>query len=215
MIRYSLIALVAPMLLACERAPPPASPAPTAASPAAAAPDPAAAATDAGSAFERTLGLQGIRFVVSSANTSVDNRVSIAPSGLEIDNAPVEWPVDGRVIDARVADLDANGSPKVFVFATSDGSGSYGSLVGYAANQRKSLSQIYLAPIAEDTKLAAGYQGHDAFDIDGKALVRRFPLYRDGDTNAAPSGGSREVRYRLAPGEAGWLLVVDSVVDRP
>jgi hypothetical protein len=215
MIRYLPIALFAPLLLACGRAPPSAGPDPAAASRPAAAPAPAAAVADAGSAFERTLDLQGIRFVVTGPNTSGDNRVSIAPSGLEIDNGPVEWPVDGRVIDARVADLDVDGSPEVYVFATSDGSGSYGSLVGYAANRRKSLSQIYLAPIAEDTKLAPGYLGHDVFDIDGNVLVRRFPLYRDGDSNSAPSGGAREVRYRLAPGEAGWLLVVDSVVDRP
>jgi hypothetical protein len=215
MIRYVLIALIAPLLFACGRAPQSAGPDTAAASQAAAALASTATAAGAGSSFDRTLDLQGIRFVVTSPNTSVDNRVSIAPSGLEIDNGPVEWPVDGRVIDARVADLDADGSPEVYVFATSDGSGSYGSLVGYATNRRKSMSQVYLAPIAGDTKLAPGYRGHDAFDIDAKALVRRYPLYRDGDANASPSGGAREVRYRLAPGEAGWLFVVDSVVDRP
>jgi hypothetical protein len=220
MLRHALVAIAATLLLGCGRAAPPGGSGPAEKSPGAAAPARAAAPApaardDTATAFERTLELLGIRFVVTSPNTSEDNRVSIAPSGLEIDNRPVEWPVDGRVTDARVADLDADGSPEVYVFATSGGSGSYGSLVGYAANRRKSLSQVYLAPIAEDPKLAPGYMGHDTFEIDGNTLVRRFPVYRDGDANASPSGGTRELRYRLAPGEAGWLLVVDSVVDRP
>ncbi len=43
--------------------------------------------------------------------------------------------------------------------------------------------------------------------------MRRFPVYREGDTNAAPSGGTRQLQYRLEPGEAGWLLVPDKVVE--
>lgn len=221
MLRHVLIAAIAAaLLLACGRTPPPGGSGPAERSAGAAAPAPTAAPApaardDTAIAFERTLELLGIRFVVASPNASEDNRVSIAPSGLEIDNRPVESPVDGRVIDARVADLNADGSPEIYVFATSGGSGSYGSLVGYSANRRKSLSQVYLAPIAEDPKLAPGYMGHDTFELDGKVLVRRFPLYRDGDANASPGGGTRELRYRLEQGEASWRLVVDSVVDRP
>ena len=51
----------------------------------------------------------------------------------------------GSVSGAEVADPNADGSPKVYV--TSAGSGSYGSLVAYAANHRKSLSEIVLPPL--------------------------------------------------------------------
>ena len=44
-------------------------------------------------------------------------------------------------------------------------------------------------------------------------LGRRFPIYRETDTNAAPTGGTRQVQYRLVPGEATWLLKVDQVVE--
>ncbi len=44
-------------------------------------------------------------------------------------------------------------------------------------------------------------------------LVRRFPVYLPGDTNAQPSGGTRQVSYRLEAGEAGWVLVQDRVDD--
>lgn len=33
------------------------------------------------------------------------------------------------------------------------------------------------------------------------------------DTNAKPTGGMREIQYRLVPGEAGWILKVDRVVE--
>jgi hypothetical protein len=40
-------------------------------------------------------------------------------------------------------------------------------------------------------------------------LVRRFPVYRDKDTNAQPTGGTRQIQYKLKAGEAGWILKPD------
>ncbi|MFO7496641.1 MAG: hypothetical protein R6X05_13535 [Desulfobacterales bacterium] len=42
-------------------------------------------------------------------------------------------------------------------------------------------------------------------------LVHRFPVYRDADTNAKSTGGTRQLRYTLVAGEAGWILKVDRV----
>jgi hypothetical protein len=44
-------------------------------------------------------------------------------------------------------------------------------------------------------------------------LVRRFPVYRDGDTNAQPNGETRQVQYKLKAGEAGWVLRPDRTID--
>ena len=60
---------------------------------------------------------------------------------------------------------------------------------------------------------AAGYMGHDQFAVVENRLVRRFPVYLENDTNAAASGGTRQLQYRLEPGEAGWILRLDRVVD--
>jgi hypothetical protein len=38
-------------------------------------------------------------------------------------------------------------------------------------------------------------------------------VYRDADTNPKPTGGTRQIQYKLVPGEAGWSLKVDRVVD--
>lgn len=164
-------------------------------------------------AFDRTLELQGIRFRVTSANAGSVNTLRIVPAGLEIDNAPVEQTIDGTVTGAEIADLNADGSPEVYVYVTSAGSGAYGSVVAYSANRRKSLSGIYMPPVAENAQASRGYMGHDEFAVVENVLAHRFPVYREGDSNAKPTGGMRQLQYKLFPGEAGWILKVDKVSD--
>jgi len=165
-------------------------------------------------AFDRTLELDGIRFHVTSDNDRSVNTLRIVPAGLEIDNRPIERTIDGTVTGAAVADLNGDGSPEIYVYVTSAGSGSYGSLVAYSANRRMSLSEIYLPSVSEDNSTSTGYMGHDEFAVSGDVLVQSFPVYRDSDSNARPTGGRRDVHYKLVPGEADWLLKVDKVIDR-
>jgi hypothetical protein len=162
-------------------------------------------------AFNKTLELQGIRFHVTSENQSPARTLKIVPSGLEIDNAPIVKTIDGSVSGAEVADLDADGSPEIYVYVTSAGSGSYGSLVAYAANHRKSLSEIVLPPLT--AAAAQGYMGHDEFAVLEGVLGRRFPVYRDGDSNVRPTGGMRQLQYKLVPGEASWQLRLDRMSE--
>ena len=159
-----------------------------------------------GAGFDRTLERDGIRFRVTCPNQGSLNQVTIAPSGLPADARPVNVEVDGSVTGAEVADLDGDGSPEILVFANSAGSGSYGSVVGYAVNGRKSMSQIFLPPIEGNSAIGKGYLGHDSFKVVGNRLVRTFPIYRPKDANCCPSGGTRKVEYALARGEAGWIL---------
>jgi predicted small lipoprotein YifL len=117
------------------------------------------------------------------------------------------------VTEAEVSDIDAKGSPEIWVYVTSAGSGSYGFLAAYSANNKKSLSEIYLPPVSQNAKAAKGYMGHDEFRVVENTFVQRFPLYREGDRNAAPSGAMRQLQYKLVPGEAGWVLKLDKVVE--
>jgi hypothetical protein len=163
--------------------------------------------------FDQTLKLQGISFRVASANSGSINELKIVPSGLTIDNAPIVRSIEGQITHAEVADLNADGSPEVYVYIRSAGSGSYGTLVAFSANKRKSLSEIYLPQVSDDAQAAQGYMGHDEFAVVEGTLVRRFPVYKDGDNNAAPGGGVRQMQYRLKPGEANWQLKLDRVVE--
>ena len=135
-----------------------------------------------------------------------ESKVVVKPDGLAIDNRKMEVSVEGSVVGAEVADINRDGSPEVYIFVVSEGSGSYGSLVAFSANRKKSLSDIYLPPLLEDKINNKGYMGHDSFHIEEGRLVRRFPLYQEGDPNCCPSGGDRRLEYRLVAGEAGWKL---------
>lgn len=174
---------------------------------------PSEASPVTGVSFDRTLELQGIRFRVTSADENSVNTLHIVPSGLEVDNSPIMRTIDGTITGAEVADLNADGSPEIYVYVTSAGSGSYGSLLAFSANRRKSLSEIYLPPVTQDEVVSNGYRGHDEFAVLEGVMGHRFPVYRDTDTNAKPTGGTRQLQYKLVPGEAGWVLKVDRVIE--
>ena len=161
--------------------------------------------------FDKNLTLQGLSFHVKCPNEGSLNKLTIIPTGLEGENKPIVVEVDGSVTGAEVEDLDANGFPEIYVYITSAGSGSYGSLVAYAANQKKSLTEIFLPDMGEDKANKKGYMGHDQFAVGEGSLLRRFPLYKDGDSNAQPTGKTRQLQYKLKAGEAGWLLKIDKV----
>ena len=166
-----------------------------------------------GRGVDLALELQGIRFRITCPNDSSVNVLTITPSGLEIDNSPIEREVDGSVVGAEIDDLDADGSPEVYVYLQSAGSGAYGSLIAYSANRRKSLSEIYLPPVAGNPEAAQGHMGHDEFAVVEGNLVQRFPIYLPGDTNEEPTGGMRQLQYKLEAGEAGWVLRLDRMVE--
>ena len=160
----------------------------------------------ASNGFDKVLKLQGITFHVQSTNEGSLNQLTIIPSGLEIVNEVIKQEIDGSVTGAEVADINGDGSPEIYVYVNSAGSGSYGSLVAYSANNKKSLSGIYLAPLEDDKKNSVGYMGHDEFTIIENRFARRFPVYNEGDANCCPKGGTRQLQYKLVPGEATWQL---------
>lgn len=118
---------------------------------------------------------------------------------------------EGTITNVEIEDLNADGYPEIYVYVTSAGSGSYGSLIAYASNRNKSLSEIYLPSIEDNPEISQGYMGHDEFVVGEGTFVRRFPVYLDGDNNAEPTGGTRQIQYKLETGETGWVLRQDRV----
>ena len=108
------------------------------------------------------------------------------------------------MVGAEVEDLNSDGQPDLCVYIQSAGSGSYGSLKGWTSSRSGSLLPIHLQELP--AKDAQGYRGHDQFAVVETSLVRRFRLYRAGDTNARAPDGTRQVTYKLVPGEAMWQL---------
>lgn len=144
----------------------------------------------------------------------VGDTLTVTPYGLEISNEPQKQDIAGyTVVNAEVGDLNIDGYPEVFVYLTSDGSGSYGKLIGYSVNNGKSMSQVCMPEISENKEISQGYMGHDEMAIVESTFCQRFPVYKEGDTNAKPTGGTRQVQYKLVDGEACRTLKVDKVVE--
>jgi hypothetical protein len=154
-----------------------------------------------------------IRFALQAGAGGSINQLRIKPSGLAVDNSEINTELDGTAYRAELADLDSNGWPELYVYISSAGSGSYGSLAAYAVNNGKSITPIYLPPLEQSPEAIEGYMGHDQFAVVENRLQRNFPIYRKGDSNAAPTGGTRQLQYRLEPGEAGWALKLERAVD--
>ncbi len=165
------------------------------------------------SGFNRSLTLQGITFDIHASQQGSMNILIIQPSGLELDNRLVAHTIDGQVTNAEIEDLNSDGSPEVLVYITSAGSGSYGSVVGYSVNNKKSMSQIYFPPVTDNPNISEGYMGHDEFAIIETTFAQRFPIYRESDTNSNPTGGIRQVQYKLVDGETSRIFKVDEVIE--
>lgn len=163
--------------------------------------------------FDQSLEWQGIGFRVTSTNVGPRGELMITPRGLSIDNSPVVRSIEGQIARAEVADLNADGSPEIYVCITVADATARGSLVAYSANRRKSLSDIHLPSEPQTLSRANGYRGHDEFAVVENALVRRFPVYKDSDADGAPTGGMRQFQYKLKQGEASWVLELDRVVS--
>ena len=156
------------------------------------------------------LSLFDIEVVVYSSGLSSINTLSIRLGDADV-SATDE--VDGIVYRAEIADLNADGRPEVFAYVSSAGSGSYGSMVGYVIEKNLELSPIALPDLGDSAEASAEYMGHDEFTVVESSLLRRFPRYHLGDVNAAPTGGNRNIAYKLAKAGDGWVLTIASIDD--
>lgn len=160
--------------------------------------------------FSKQLTLQGVTFNINSPNAGAANTVTITTKGLAR-NPVMKREIEGLVTGAEVADLNNDRSPEIYIFSAADGGN--GKFFGLSANNKKSMTDIYLPEIDPDAKEAKGYKGRDEFAVVEGTFVRRFPIYKPGDADGKPTGGTRQIQYKLKPGEAGWVLEVNKVIE--
>lgn len=153
----------------------------------------------------------------SSISFNVETRqdsLFIHPSGLTVTNETLRHDITGyTVTNAEIGDLNTDGYPELFVYLASDSSGCCGKLIGYSVNNGKSVSRVFLPEIAENERLSNGYMGHDEMAIVESTFCRRFPIYNEGDSNGTPTGGTRQIQYKLVDGQSGRVLKVDKVLE--
>jgi len=164
--------------------------------------------------FNTVLNLQDVGFNVSSIEKDGKNTITIFTFGLQEHEYNETFIIEGEeVTSAEVEDLNSDGSPELFVFTQSVGSGSYGNVYAFSVNNKKSMSPVYFQPTAENSEINEGYMGHDEFSLVENTLGQRFPIYKENDTNAEPTGGTRQVSYKLIEGEAMRKLEVYKVTE--
>lgn len=170
---------------------------------------------DTAVSFHTVLKLQNITFDVISTGEGSIRQLMVKPDGLTADNATISAEIDGSVTNAEIEDLNSDGYPELLIYTASAGSGSYGGVIAYSVNQGKSMSQVYFPSITDNPGIYEGYMGHDEFAVVETSLVQRFPLYKKGDVNSMPTGGYRQVAYKLVNGEASRKFVVYRVTELP
>jgi len=162
--------------------------------------------------FVKELKFKNFGYKVTATNSGSLNKLSIQPIGFE-QNQEITQEIDGTVTGVDTEDLNGDGYPEILVYVTSAGSGSYGTVVCYSPNEGKSLSQVYFPETAGNKKLSKGYMGHDEFEVIEGTLAHRFPIYKDTDSNANPTGKTKQVQYELKNGENGRVFAIKKVIE--
>ena len=160
-------------------------------------------------AFKKTVSYKTISFDITKSGDTL----TIQPSGFESDNTKVIKTIEGTVSNIEVDDINTDGSPELMIYITSAASGSYGTAIGFSGNNNKSMSEITIPRIVDNPKTNKGNMGHDEFALVEGTLVQRFPIYKEGDTNSKPTGGTRQIQYKLKNGEASKVFAVDKIIE--
>jgi hypothetical protein len=94
-------------------------------------------------AFNQTLKQQGTSFQVQATGAGSQQQLTITTTGARPPIKPIQQTVNGRVVGGKIAELNGNGTPEIYVFVQGAGSGSTGELVAYAVINSSDLSPIY------------------------------------------------------------------------
>lgn len=154
--------------------------------------------------YRATLRQQDVTFDIVATDEGSIQLLQVRAKAGKRSYRPLKQELIGQVVDAKARDLNADGQPELVVVVRSVGSGSYGGVQAWSAGKERVLQPITLPELTGP--LLEGYMGHDVFTVTEAGLVRTFPIYRPGDSQARPSGGRREIVYALDKAEGGWVF---------
>jgi hypothetical protein len=160
--------------------------------------------TAPGVSFQKALNRGDYNFTVQTTGTGSQRQLLLRAERLGRELAATTASIEGVVQDAIVTNLNNDNYPELLVFVNEAGSSAYGRLIGYEflSRGRRALSLPNL-----EGALAEGYLGHDAFRVDGRKIVRSFPIYRPADPSGTPSGGTRVIEYEM-PKKEGLITMI-------
>lgn len=106
----------------------------------------------------------------------------------------------GEILDVWVEDVDRDDFFEILVWTRCLGSGASGELTRYQSNGKRLEREPLPKPGKE---LLEGHRGGDIYWLQGRTILRMFPIYASGDSMADPGGEPRVLRYDPDRGE--WL----------
>jgi len=147
--------------------------------------------------FNRSFVYQGFRVTVSEGEGEAlaSGSYTITVKSPQGQTTSARATRNGTVIDAWVSDLDRNGRLEVAVITQSAGR----DLSGDMALFEWSGSELRARPVADLSPAEKqGYRGRDVIRLQGRTVVRVFPVYRPRDAFTNPTGGRRRLHFDFA-----------------
>lgn len=119
--------------------------------------------------------------------------------------------VDYLAQSAKAVDLNGDGVPELVVTSrTTGGAGGAEALDVYWLNgERVGRATV---PELDGT---GGYRGGDRFHFEDRLLVRTIPVYRDGDADGKPTGGTRSLKYDFKEGAFSLYVQTENAANMP
>jgi hypothetical protein len=110
--------------------------------------------------------------------------------------------------DIFLADVDNDGFEELYICTQSAGSGSYARFYGLVSVKDNEVVKLNfnINKEIEESKSYRGYQGHDAFVFESGLILHKFDVYKTGDKNMQPTGGTMRVYYKLVNEYGNWTL---------
>jgi hypothetical protein len=175
-----------------------------------------ASKTNTPGTFSKTLEMKGLTFEVNATEVDGETLVTVQPSGLSAGDEYAQYDFSGKVLDAHIVDMDNDSWPEVLIVIRIDGPSKQCSVVPYTVVNGVRLVEMYFPSILNDTYYSNGYKGEDEISLVDKYLIQLFPVYKHGDKNGQPTGGTRQLQYELQVKENGKKeFQVVSVTDQP
>jgi len=155
--------------------------------------------------YDSTMKIGKVGYKVNCSNRSADkNTINISPVGFDNSVRDFSFEIKGRIRRAEVDDVNRDNFPDLVLYVYSGDTLNKGTVICISSEGNNNVLPIVFPDIVDDPKLRDGYKGNDEFLLMEGVLTRRFPLYATDSTGIAkPTGKTRQVMYRVVPGDKG------------
>lgn len=149
------------------------------------------------------IGKAGYKVVCNNRNAD-KNTINISPIGFDNSVRDFSFEIMGRVRRAEVDDVNRDNFPDLVLYVYNGDTLNKGTVICISSDGNNNVLPITFPDILDDPKLRDGYKGNDEYLLMEGILTRRFPLFAADSTGVSvPTGKTRQVMYRVIPGEKG------------